>query len=106
MAWLLLAAAIGFEVTGTLALRMATGRRRVWYLVVVAGYLLAFLCLSGVLRLGMGLGLVYGIWTAVGIALTAVAAKILFHEPLTRVMVGGIALIAVGVLLLELGQVH
>jgi small multidrug resistance pump len=106
MTWLLLAAAILFEVTGTLALRMATVHRRVWYLVVVAGYLLAFLCLSVVLRLGMGLGLAYGIWTAVGIALTAIASKALFDEPLTRVMVGGIALIAVGVLLLELGQVR
>jgi small multidrug resistance pump len=105
MAPVLLAAAILFEVTGTLSLRMATSHRRAWYVVVVSGYLLAFLCLSAVLRHGMGLGLAYGIWTAVGIALTAVASKILFHEPLTPVMAGGIALIAGGVLLLELGQV-
>jgi small multidrug resistance pump len=105
MAWLFLTAAILFEVSGTLSLRMATRHRRAWYVVVVLGYLLAFLCLSGVLRQGMGLGLAYGIWTAVGIALTAIASKVLFREPLTLVMAGGIAVIACGVLLLELGRV-
>ena len=106
MAWLLLTAAILFEVSATLSLRAATSHRRGWYAVVVLGYLLAFVCLSGVLRQGMGLGLAYGIWTAVGIAVTAISAKVLFKEPLTLVMAGGITLIACGVLLLELGQVR
>jgi small multidrug resistance pump len=106
MAPLLLAAAILFEVMGTLALRLAVGSRRGWYAVVVSGYLLAFLCLSAALSHGMGLGFAYGVWTAIGIALTAIASKVLFDEPLTLVMAGGIALIACGVLLLELGQVH
>ena len=105
MAWLFLTAAILFEVSGTLSLRMATHHRKAWYVVVVLGYLVAFLCLSGVLRQGMGLGLAYGIWTAVGIALTAIASRVLFREPLTLVMAGGIAVIACGVLLLELGRV-
>jgi small multidrug resistance pump len=105
MAWLFLTAAILFEVSGTLSLRMATRHRRAWYVVVVLGYLLAFLCLSGVLRQGVGLGLAYGIWTAVGIALTAIASRVLFREPLTLGMAGGIAVIACGVLLLELGRV-
>jgi len=106
MAPLLLAAAILFEVMGTLSLRLAVNGRREWYAVVVGGYLLAFLCLSAALTHGMGLGFAYGVWTAIGIALTAVASRILFGEPLTPVMAGGIALIACGVLLLELGQVH
>lgn len=103
MAWVFLAAAILSEVSGTLALRAATSHRRGWYAVVVLGYLLAFLCLSVVLRHGMGLGVAYGIWTAVGVALTAVASKVLFDEPLTVVMAGGIALIAGGVVLVEMG---
>ena len=73
---------------------------------VAGGYLLSFLCLQAALSRGMGLGFAYGVWTAVGIALTAIASKILFDEPLTPVMAGGLGLIAVGVLLLELGQVH
>jgi small multidrug resistance pump len=106
MAGLLLAVAIVVEVAGTLALRLAIDRRRAWYAVVVGAYLLSFVCLSAALSRGMGLGFAYGVWSAVGIALTAIASKALFDEPLTPVMAGGLALIACGVLLLELGQVH
>jgi drug/metabolite transporter (DMT)-like permease len=49
----------------------------------------------------MGIGVAYGIWTAVGVALTAVLSKALFGEALTRTMVLGIILIAAGVVLLE-----
>ena len=45
----------------------------------------------------------YGVWTAVGVALTAVLSHVLFDEALTRTMVVGIVLIAAGVVLLEAG---
>jgi small multidrug resistance pump len=51
----------------------------------------------------MAIGVAYGIWAASGVALTAVAAHILFREPFTRIMGLGIVLIAGGVLLIELG---
>ena len=51
-------------------------------------------------------GVAYGIWAASGVALTAVASKALFKEPLTALMMGGIALIIAGVLLVELGALH
>ena len=51
----------------------------------------------------MGIGVAYGIWTAVGVALTAILSKVLFDEPLTALMVAGITLIIGGVVLLELG---
>ena len=54
----------------------------------------------------MGIGVAYGIWTAVGVALTAVLSRCLFDEPLTRTMLLGIGLIATGVVLLELGSAH
>ena len=59
--------------------------------------------LSLALNEGMGIGVAYGIWTAVGVALTAMLSKLLFDEPLTPLMVPGIALIISGVVLLELG---
>ncbi len=62
--------------------------------------------LWGSLRLGMPLGIAYGIWAAAGVALTAVASRFLFGEPLTRKMLGGIGFIVVGVLLIELGAGH
>lgn len=104
MRWLLLAGAIGTEVTATLALRASGGLRdRRWLPVVAGGYLLAFVLLGFALSHGMPVGVAYGIWAAAGIALTTVLARALFAEPLSPVMAVGIAVIAVGVLLVELG---
>lgn len=107
MVWLLLGGAIACEVVATLSLRVAsTGGSRRWYVAVVAGYVAAFSLLSGALALGLGIGVAYGIWTATGVAVTAVASRYLFGEPLTRLMLLGIGLIVVGVLLVEAGAGH
>jgi small multidrug resistance pump len=102
MQWLYLAAAIVIEVASTLALRVASAGRRPWYVGVTLGYVASFVLLSLALHEGLGIGVAYGIWTAVGVALTAVLSRQLFDEPLTRVMTLGIALIVAGVVLLEL----
>ncbi len=51
----------------------------------------------------MPVGVAYGVWSAVGIALTALLARAVFGDPLTRTTALGLALIAAGVLLVELG---
>jgi small multidrug resistance pump len=101
--WPFLAGAILVEVAATLSLRVAATGRRVWYLPVAGGYLVAFGLLSLALGAGMPLGLAYGVWTACGVALTAVAARFLFDDPLTPRMALGIVTIAAGVLLVRLG---
>lgn len=108
MGWLFLIGAIIFEVFGAISLRMAsTGKRnKKWFLGVVFGYLIAFSMLVLVLSTGMALGVAYGIWSAAGVALTAILSKFLFKEPLTLIMGVGIALIVGGVLLIELGAAH
>lgn len=107
MTWVYLVVGIVTEVLATCALRVAATatpeRRRWWYGVVVAGYLVAFVMLTLSLQAGLALGVAYGIWAAAGVALTAVASRVLFGEPLNLTMAGGIALIAAGVLLMELG---
>ncbi len=80
--------------------------RSAFYAVTALGYLIAFSFLTLALNEGMGLGVAYGIWAASGVALTAIASKALFKEPLTPLMMGGIALIISGVLLVELGASH
>lgn len=104
-AWLFLVLAMLSEVVATLSLRMATDRRA-WFAVVGAGYLAAFVLLSQSLAAGMPLGVAYGTWVAAGVALVALASRVLFGEPLTRTMVAGIVLIGAGVLLIELGRAH
>ncbi|ANJ27774.1 DMT family transporter [Agromyces aureus] len=102
-AWAVLALTIALEVTATLSLDAA--QRHPWlYAVVVVGYAGSFVLLSQVLRMGMPLGVAYGIWGATGVALTAVLAWALFGDPLTPTMLAGIGLVAAGVLLVELGS--
>ena len=101
--WAALAGAIGFEVLATIALRASEGfRKRIWIVPVTVGYLVSFYLLWLTLGLGMHVGIAYGIWTACGVALVAVAARVLFREPLTWVMGLGIVLIVAGVLTIEM----
>ena len=104
-AWPALGGAIISEVSATLALRQALNQPG-FYVVVGIGYALAFILLSLTLRAGMPLGVAYGLWSAGGVAVTAMASRLLFGEPLTRTMVAGIVLIMAGVLLVELGSPH
>ena len=104
MAWLYLVGAIVAEIAGSLALRAASHGKKRWFALVAVGYLGAFICLGLTLNAGMGLGVAYGIWTATGVALTAVFGKLIFNEPLTWTMSAGIALVVGGVLLVELGS--
>ena len=101
--WLALAGAILFEVMGTVALRASDGfRKRQWIFPMALGYLASFYLLWLTLSLGMAVGIAYGVWTACGVALVAVAARFLFDEPLTWLMGLGIALIVAGVLTIEM----
>ncbi|MEU0673488.1 SMR family transporter [Streptomyces sp. NPDC006172] len=107
MTWLFLFGAILTEVAATLCLRVASqGGGARWLAGTLTGYLAAFACLTLALDGGLALGVAYGIWAATGVALTAVACRVLFREPLTKVMGAGIGLIVVGVLCIELGAAH
>ncbi|MGH3661365.1 MAG: DMT family transporter [Micromonosporaceae bacterium] len=104
MQWVLLASAIFVEVCATLALRASDGFTKLgWSAATVCGYLLAFVLLSQVLKLGMPVGIAYGVWSGVGVALTAVAGKLLWDDPLTYSMALGILLIIFGVALVQSG---
>ncbi len=113
MSWLFLSIAILTEVGATLSLRMLSqgegagrprGSRLWWAVPTVAGYLLAFTALSLCLQAGLTIGVAYGVWTAAGVVLTAIAGRFLFNEPFTWIMGAGVALIVGGVLLIELGS--
>jgi small multidrug resistance pump len=101
--WGLLVAAVPCEVAGSLSLKGALDRPAL-YVVVAAGFVSAFALLAAVLRRGMPIGVAYGVWAALGVALTSVLSSVLFDEPFTGLMAAGIALIMGGVLLVELGS--
>ena len=104
MSWLFLIGAIIFEVSGTLSLRMASTGKRQWWIAVAGAYMIAFTMLILTLSNGMALGVAYGIWAALGVALTAIFSKIIFKEHLTLVMSIGILFVIGGVLMIELGS--
>ena len=101
--WALLLGAIACEVTGSLSLKAALDRPA-FYVVVAVGYVASFVLLAAVLRAGMGLGVAYGIWGALGVAATALLSWLIFDEGLTGPMVLGLGLVISGVLLVELGS--
>lgn len=103
MTRLLLMAAILVEVAASLSLK-GSASHPVLYVVVITGYVAAFILLAQVLKRGMALGVAYGIWGASGVALTAVLSSLIFGEPLTPLMGAGLALIMVGVLVVETGS--
>lgn len=104
MGYLFLAIAICAEVAGTLSLRASEGFSKAGFTVAVAaGYITAFVCLSMGLQHGLPLGVAYGIWAATGIAAVAVLSVPIFGESLGAIQIGGLALVILGVLALELG---
>ncbi|MEV4735856.1 MULTISPECIES: DMT family transporter [unclassified Microbacterium] len=104
-AWPPLLLAIGLEVGATLSLRAAEGfTHPLWLIAVVVGYTSSLLLLSVVLDRGLAVGVAYGIWSAIGVVLTAVLGAMLFSELLGAVQIVGIGVIVVGVLLVELGS--
>lgn len=104
MSWVFLSGAIVAEILGTLSLRASDGfRKKRWILPLTVCYGLAFFLLALTISHGMPIAVAYGIWSAVGVALIAVLARIIWNEPLTPRMILGLILIMVGVLLVEIG---
>ena len=97
-----LAIAIVAEVIGTSALRASEGFTRWWpSLVVVAGYGVAFYCLSLTLK-SMPVGIVYAIRSGVGIVLITLVAIVLYRQVPDLAAVAGLGLIVAGVVVLNL----
>jgi small multidrug resistance pump len=103
--YLFLAIAIVAEVIATTALKFTTGggNKVVPYILVVIGYVAAFVMLSQSLARGVPLGIAYAIWAGVGVVLVVIISWLVFNESLTWVQIVGIVLVIGGVGLLELG---
>jgi small multidrug resistance pump len=102
--WILLAAAIAAELTGTVALKLSDGFTKLpAATLVVVGYLTSFVLLSRVLKRGLALGVAYAVWSAIGIGLIVVVDALWFGHRMSPVQIGGLVLIITGVLALQVG---
>ncbi len=100
--YLLLFLAIVAEVVATSALKAAENfTRPIPSLLVVAGYGVAFTCLSMTLKT-FPLGVAYAIWSGVGTALVAVVGWLVYKQQLDLPAVVGISLIIIGTIVLNL----
>lgn len=107
MQWIFLAVAIAMEVTATTFLKLSEGFTKLLpSVVVVIGYIGAFYLLSQALVRGMQIGVAYGVWASVGVALIAVVGVVFLGESMTWVQAVGIALVIAGVMALEFGGQH
>ncbi|HEV3424496.1 MAG TPA: SMR family transporter [Paraburkholderia sp.] len=100
--YVLLAIAIVAEVVATSALRASEGFSRFLpTVIVVIGYGMAFYCLSLTLR-SIPVGIVYAIWSGVGIVLISLVAVVLYRQMPDFPAVIGLGLIISGVVVLNL----
>lgn len=100
--WLYLGIAIVCEVIATSALKATDGFTRWQPSVLVAlGYCLSFYFLSLTLR-SIPVGVVYAIWSGVGVVLVSVAGWLLYQQKLDAPALIGIGLIVAGVMVLNL----
>jgi small multidrug resistance pump len=100
--WIYLGIAIVTEVIGTSALKSADGFTRLLpSVVVIVSYAISFYLLSLTLR-SIPVGIVYAVWSGVGIVLLALIGALFFKQTLDTPAVIGVGLILAGVLVINL----
>ncbi len=100
--FLLVGGAIIAEVIGTTALKASDGFSKLWpSLVTAVCYAAAFYLLSLAMRY-MQMGVIYAIWSGVGIVLISLVGMVLFGQKPDVPAVIGLSLIVAGVLVINL----
>ncbi|MDD0824316.1 SMR family transporter [Mannheimia sp. AT1] len=100
--WILLAISICLEIAATNLLKLSNGFTKVAPTVSsLCLYALSFYFLSIIFRT-LPVGIVYAIWSGVGIVLTAIVAYFAFGQKIDLAGLIGIALILAGVLVINL----
>ena len=102
MKWIYLSIAIFAEVTATSALKYSEGFSKFFpSLIVILGYGISFYFLSLTLRY-FPIGVVYAIWSGLGITLISIIGWIFFKQHLDTATLLGIGLIVAGVMVINL----
>lgn len=101
-AYLILLFAVIAETIGTTALQASQQFTRFWPVVlVILGYGCAFYLMALTLKV-MPVGIVYAIWSGLGIALIAIIGFVVFGQRLDWPAVLGLAMILCGILVIHL----
>ena len=94
---------IGFEVLGTVSLKLSQGfTKLVPSIFVVLGYGLSFYALALLLKQGVPIGIIYAVWSGLGTVAIVIIGVWLWNEKLSLPIIIGIALVIIGVVLINL----
>jgi quaternary ammonium compound-resistance protein SugE len=100
--WLIVVIAGLMETGWAIGLKYSDGFTRLWPSVLtIAGAVASFWLLSTAMK-SLPVGTTYAVWVAIGMVGTALAAALLFDEPLGLLRVAGIGLILFGIALLKM----
>jgi small multidrug resistance pump len=106
IAWALLMTAIGVEVAASAALpRTQSFRDPAWTAVVLAGYATSIWLLALVVK-HLPVSIAYAVWAGLGTAGMAVVGVLFLDERLDLMKAAALALIVLGVVLLNLAGAH
>ena len=106
IAWALLMAAIGVEVAASAALpRTQSFRDPLWTALVLAGYATSIWLLALVVK-QLPVSIAYAVWAGLGTAGMAVVGMLFLDERLDLMKAAALALIVLGVVLLNLAGAH
>src|SRR5262245_28976353 len=104
VSWIYLFIAIGTEVIGTSALKASEGFTKTIPIVIeIVAYSASFYFLSRTLKT-MPVGIAYAVWSGIGIVLITAVGWFAFGQKLDFAGITGIALITVGVIVLNLAS--
>ena len=101
-AYMILILAVAAETIGTTALQASQQFTRLWpSVLVVLAYAVSFYLLSMTLKI-MPVGVVYALWSGLGIVLIAIIGFLVFGQKLDLPAIQGIAMILGGILVIQL----
>jgi len=104
VAWLFLIASILFEVFGMLSLKHSNGFNN---LLPTAGAISCFILSIWLMSISLKkieMGITYAVWAAASTAIVALLGIIFYAESMSQLKIIGIALIVIGVMLLNLSS--
>ncbi|EHS59833.1 multidrug efflux SMR transporter [Paenibacillus kribbensis] len=96
--WVLLALAIGLELSGTILMKVSDGFARLWpSILMFACYGASFTLLNFAVKY-MPLGVAYAIWSGVGITLITLAGHFFFGETMKAISLVWMGFILIGII--------
>lgn len=105
-AWVFLGIAITLEVAGTFLLKLSNGFEKwQWGMLSIGCYSACFWVLAPAMKV-LPVGVVYAIWSGVGIVAASVIGVFAFDERLSALQFGFIAMILIGAVGLNLSVTH